>query len=193
MTKICPSCGEIIDADSKFCDNCGIEIKDEQTSTEEKSFIEKNKIPLIIIGITAVIVFLVVIISSSSSTGVLFPLESNETQRVEVDGVYFNIPADYKYDPTSIDFNVEGMVFSVSKQWTYTTESISIMVMSSSVPLDDYTSVLSANGGAPTTMYGQDGYLVEEVNNYYFVFEQNDKICIILVTSPYIFDEISLG
>ena len=194
MTKICPYCGETIDADSRFCDNCGEEIIDKTNqTTENKSFIEKNKIPLIIIGITALIVFTVVFITSSGSTGVLFPLESNETQQVEVDGVYFNIPADYMLDPSSVDFSVEGMVFSASKQWKFNLEGITIMIMSSSVPLTDYGDILAANGGTPTTMYGHEGYLIEEINCYSFVFEENGKICLISVTSPYIFNEISLA
>lgn len=194
MTKICPHCGESVDADSEFCDNCGEKIKNEPNkTTENETFLKKNKIPLIIIGITAIIVLLVVFISSYNSTGVLFPLESNETQSVEVGGVYFNIPADYMLDPSSINFNLEGMVFTASKHWKFTTEEIVIMVMSTGRTLDDYTSVLSANGGAPTSMYGHNGYLVEDVNSYSFVFENNGKVCLIFVTSPYIFNEISLG
>ena len=194
MKEYCYNCGEKIDEDSKFCHNCGEDFNDDTDEiTTEESFIKRNKLPLLILGVTALIVLILVIMSAMSSTGPVFPLESDATQRVDVGGHFFTIPLEYMLDPTSMDIHYENMVMTASKTWGYSNENIGIMVLTPSLALDDYSQILAANGGVPTTMYGRNGYMTEDIGIYSFAYEENHRIYIISVSSPYIFNEIEVN
>ena len=191
MTKNCPNCGEKIERDSKFCDNCGTNVENIPVNTEE-SFKEKNKIPLIIIGAAAIIVILFLIISPSAiPNGALFELEGDPTQSVDVDGSFLRIPDEFWIDPSSIDISAEQAVLSTSKSWTHEEEYIGLMVMRvPASPNMDYSAALGANGGVQKNMYGYDGYLVEDDYGYSFSFVKDNRLCVLMVSSYYLFDKI---
>ena len=194
MTMIkCPKCGEEIEKDSKFCDNCGANIEN-ALNNAEKSFIEENKVPLIIIGAAALLVILFLAISPSTiPNGPLFQLEGEPTQGVDVDGIFLKIPNEFVLDPTSIKFDPSGGTLSSSKAWSHETEHIGLMVIRTpSYPNIDYSQALGANGGVQKNMYGYDGYYVEDDSGYSFAFMKDNKICVIMVSSYYLFDKITV-
>lgn len=196
MTKNCPNCGEIIEKDSVFCDNCGANVENVPINPE-LPFTEKNKLPLIFIGIAAVIVLLFLAISPSAiPNGAVFNLEGEPAQNVDVDGIYLRIPNEFTFDPSSININADNGIMSSTEGWSHEREYIGLMVMR--LPYNqyniDYSQILGANGGVQKNLYGYDGYYIEleDENGYAFSFIKNDKICVILVSSYYLFDKIQV-
>jgi predicted nucleic acid-binding Zn ribbon protein len=194
MTKNCPNCGKKIEEDSRFCDKCGTEIKNTSIITGNESFTQKNKIPLIIIGATAVLVILFLIISPSAiPNGHIFELEGEPTQSVDVDGIFLRIPKEFRLDPSSFDIRAENAVLSSTESWVHETEHIGLMVMRvPASPNMDYSSVLGAGGGVPKNMYGYDGYYIEDDYGYSFAFAKDNRLCVIMVSSYYLFDKITI-
>lgn len=194
MTKYCPNCNQEIDKDSKFCDECGADVENVPITDNPQSFTEKNKIPLIIVGATALIVILFLVVSPSAlSNGSVFHLEGEPTQSVNVDGVFIKIPQEFRLDPSSIDFSYDRPVMSSSQQWSHETERIALMVMRISVPGVNYKEAAGINGGVQKNMYGYDGYYIEhEEGQYSFVFAKDNKVCVIMTSSPYLFDKIKI-
>lgn len=194
MTKICPDCKEKNEAESVYCIKCGKNIERVPVINIEEPFVEKNKLPLIIIGTTALLVMLFLAISPSEiSNGQVFHLEGEPTQSADVDGVFIKIPQAFIIDPTSIDFDYQNFVMSSSKQWSHENEHIALMVMRSSYPNVDVNQAIGANGGEQRNMYGYNGYYIEHESGYSFAFVKDNKICVIMVSSPYLFDKITIG
>lgn len=192
MTKNCPRCGETNDEDAKFCDNCGTSIETIELEINE-TFIEKNKIPLIIIGTTALLVGLFLIISPSEiPNSTVFNLEGEPTKRVDVDGIFIKIPEEFTFDPKSLDLDYKNYVMSSSKGWSHETEHIGSGVMRIFALNANPNEAIGANGGVQKNMYGYNGYYIEHEDGYSFTFTKDNKICIIMVSSPYLFDKISI-
>lgn len=194
MVKYCSECGNENDDESKYCNVCGtaLDSLDKSEIIENETFFNHNKIPITIISVTAIIVILMLIIfPSAMSSDAIFELESGDTQSVQVGNVYFDIPVEYVSDPRGIDYKYENSVLSYSQLWKFNTESIGIMVFDGG-PFSDASSAIDANGGVLKTMYGYEGYYAEEEGLYSFAFEKDNKLVAISVSSPYIFDEITV-
>lgn len=192
MRKNCPQCKEIIDEDAKFCDNCGTPIETTELNSNA-TFLEKNKIPLIIIGTTALLVVLFLIISPSEiSNKPVFHLEGEPTKSESVDGIYIKIPKEFTFDPKGNDIKYANYVMTTSKGWSHENEYIGLGVMRITTSNANYNEAIGASGGVQKNMYGYNGYYIEYENWYSFTFTKDNKICIIMVSSPYLFDKISI-
>ena len=79
-----------------------------------------------------------------------------------------------------------------SKGWSHETEYIGLGVMRITAPNANPNEAIGANGGVQKNMYGYTGYYIELENWYSFTFTKDNKICTIMVSSPYLFDKISI-
>ena len=194
MTKICPDCKEQNEAESEYCIKCGANIENVPITEIKESFIEKNKVPLIIIGATALLVILFLLVSPSEiNNGPVFQLEGEPTQSVDVDGIFIKIPQEFRIDPRGINFDYQNFVMSSSKEWSHDNERIALMVMRSTHPNVNANQAIGANGGEQRNMYGYNGYYIEhDLNSYSFTFAKDNKICVIMISSPYLFDKITV-
>ncbi len=185
--NFCPNCGKKLTSGEEFCNECGININ----NPEPKSFIENNKIPLLIIGVVGIIVLTLLIAVSIPHTSESYDYDVG-TQTVEVDNIDFKIPGDYVLIPSSIDYDYENFVSSYSHTYTNGDENISIGTVSSTMSGLSAQENVDSLGGVPKTMYGYDGYYNELSDGYAFIFAINNKVCIISASSPYVLDEIEV-
>lgn len=103
----------------------------------------------------------------------------------------FQLPSDFKLDPSSEYVeNDEGIITS-SKMWTDGKEYIGIVVMHSGYRVD-LDAAAANSGGVKKTLMGYEGYYLEYKSTYSFTFPLNGKLCIIVVSNPYLFDEINV-
>ena len=178
-------------SESTYCTNCGTNIEDIPITEKEETFLEKNKLPLIIIGATALFVILFLAISPSAiSNEAIFHIEGEPSQTVDVDGIFIKIPQEFRLSPESIDISYQNSVMSSSKGWKHETEFISLAVMRINAPNVNYNEAAGIYGGEHRNMCGHDGYYIENENGYSFIFTKDNKVCVIMVTSPYLFDKI---
>lgn len=175
MGYFCRNCGQKVDESKKFCPNCG-----EKVVIPPKTFMEKYKIPLIII-----IVLLIVLISFFA----LMP----KMQTVSVDNVKFEIPADYENDPSRTDISYDGNVKSSAMGWSNSDSYIEIGITRTPGESINSKEVAAKVGGSPTKMFGYDGYYQKyDDESYSFVFGMNDKVCMIYVSNHDAFDDIKV-
>ena len=154
---------------------------DSKTYTDTPS-LNLNYIPIILIIIILI-------------AGGLFILTNTQshTQTVEVDGVSFEIPDDYKSEPLRDEVSYDENVKSTSKAWSNEKCYIEIGVVRT--PGEGFNSQLAASqiGGSPTKMYNHTGYYLEYPNEgYAFVFGMKDKVCMVYVSNYTAFDDIHL-
>ncbi len=186
----CINCGAEVTSSENFCENCGTDINSPKIKTEEKSFIEKYKFP-IIIAIIAVILLLAGSIIVSIINEQSEPVELPPT-KVTVGAEFFEIPGMFALNAGPLDIDTQDGVSSFSQTFTHDYDSISIAVMSSMYDVD-LESVAASEGGVRKTLMGYDGYYKEvDVSDYSFTFVLDNKLCVIETTSPYLFDEIKV-
>ncbi len=180
----CPECGRELDKSEKYCEHCGAKLNIlNNPPKDNKNFISKYKIPLIIILLASTIILSLVIFSS------LYTEPSPNIQVVDVES--FQLPSDFKLDPSSEYVeNDEGIITS-SKMWTDGKEYIGIVVMHSGYRVD-LDAAAANSGGVKKTLMGYEGYYLEYKSTYSFSFPLNGKLCIIVVSNPYLFDEIKV-
>lgn len=180
MDSYCRQCGAKLKEDDKFCPNCGLDVPD--LSKTEKSFIVKNKIPLIIA--------VIVIIGIAVLATVFF---ANSTQIVKVDNVEFEIPNDYVQDPSRTDVNYDGNVKSSAMGWSNDKNYIEIGVARTPGAGIDSDEVARSLGGSPTKMLGHSGYYQKyDEGGYSFIFGMKDKVCMVYVSNYDAFDDVKV-
>lgn len=175
MEKYCRNCGEKLKENDIYCPNCG-----EKSITPKKSFLEKYKIPLIIIAVIAII---------SISLVLFIP----QTQVVTVDDVEFEIPADYVNEPSRTDVSYDGNIKSTAMGWSNGNTYIEIGITRTPGSGINSQKVAEMVGGSPTKMLGYFGYYQKYDNeSYSFVFGLKDRVCMIYVTDYEAFDDIKV-
>ena len=182
----CPNCGQPVDHEEGFCQNCGTNLISQQP-TEHVSFLEKYKIPIIIIAILAIIGILIIGTLSLTQTG---PVDVG-TKTVSVGAHEFEIPGDCIVDPSTIDVDYNGYsaIFSQGYSNSYG-ELIHISVMT--IPYNvDGESVAASQGGIHKNMMGVDGYYSEDEGIYTFAFVDGIYLNVVSVSSQYLLDEIT--
>ena len=188
--NFCPNCGNELAEDEEFCGECGENIKNPQTAdSSKKSFIEENKIPVAIVAVVAIVVLSLLLTTAIPNGGESHNYDVG-TQNVEVDTVNFKIPGDYRLIPASIDYDYKNNVMTYQHTYANGKENITIMIFDSNIV--DANEVNDMTGGVKKTMYGYDGYYQEFEDGYAFNFVTGNKLCVILVSSPYIFDQIEV-
>lgn len=177
--KICPNCGENNEKGASFCENCGNTLN---ATVKNESFIEKYKLPLIIL---LVIVIVAIAIPMTS----LIIDQSIGSQEVTVEGCNFKIPANFIYNSTASEkFVVDNYVH---KDWNRSGESIEIGVLSDGN--GGYDDILPTLGGYKETKYGINGYHNHfENGEEAFTYTDGDKMIMIAVSNPELFDKIEV-
>nr|WP_295001611.1 zinc ribbon domain-containing protein [uncultured Methanobrevibacter sp.] len=191
--NFCPNCGRELTEEEEFCQDCGTDINNPQIATpepQEKSFFEKNKIPIIIIGVVAVVVLFLLLMASMPQESESYNYDFG-TQTVNVDGVSFVIPGNYRLNPSSIDYDYNNYVMSYVQEYTNGEDTITIGILDSSYDVDAQA-VNDETGGVKKTMYGYEGYYNELSDGYSFNFAVGNKLCMLGVSSPYVFDQIDV-
>ena len=189
----CPKCGESLEDSVNFCENCGASLNVSQTTTQKESIFEQYKIPIIIIA-TATIIMLICVITFSMTAHNDDSTEIDYgTQTVTVGNVKFEIPANYHLVPSSIDYEYENYVTSYMQTYSNGRDTITLASMYSSGANVDASSVLDqTGGGVPKTMMGRSGYYYETSDGYGFFTGIGNKLVMVGVSSPYMFDEINI-
>lgn len=180
----CPECGRKLDKSKQHCEHCGAKLNIlNNQSKDHENFISKYKIPLIIIIFASIIILSLFIISS------LYTEPSPNIQVVEVET--FQLPSDFKLDPSSRHMENDNGVITSSKMWTDGKDYIGIIVIHSGYRVD--LDAAAANiGGVKKTLMGYEGYYLENNTIYSFAFPLNGKLCIIAVSNPQLFNEIKV-
>lgn len=192
--NFCPNCGRQLTEEEEFCQDCGTDINNPQVATpepQEKSFFEENKIPIIIVGVVAVVVLFLLLMASMPQESESYDYDFG-TQTVDVGGVDFSIPGNFRLDPGSIDYDYENGLSTYSQQYISGDERISLTVMYSPGVYVDASAVNDQSGGIKKTMYGYDGYYNELTDGYMFSFAIDNKLCMVTTSSPYIHDQIDV-
>ena len=158
----CPNCGSEIKHDEEYCQNCGTNLISEQP-TPYVSIIEKYKFPIILLATLIILVVIVV------GTIMLMPHGSVDvgTQTITVGTTRFEIPGDYRLDPSSIDIETYGYSVSTTEVYSNGDESIGICIMTIPYGVDGET-IASANGGSYKNLMGKNGYYNEFEEGYSF-------------------------
>ena len=191
----CKNCGAELKKDMKFCTECGNPTyattgshpESGTTAKDAKSenFISKNKNMLIVVLLVAAVL---IVVSALALTGTA---PEAEPQNVEVGSTNFIIPGDYQIDPSSIDVDYKYASAIFAKGWV-NDNGDTIYIGTMTVPYNvDAQSVISAEGGSHKSMMGYDGYYSEDEGLYNFAFETGGYICVVTVSNPDTFDEIT--
>lgn len=191
--KYCENCGANIEDSENFCENCGTSLNAPKT-VEAENLLKKYKIPIIIIITVAIVVFACVIALSMTAHNDNSHYSPNYgTQTVSVGNVQFEIPGDYRLEPTSIDYGYESYVSSYEQSYTNGEEEITLAVLYSPGSSVDANSIVQqTGGGVPKTMMGHDGYYGEFSDGYAFYFGIGNKVCMVAVSSPYVLDQVNV-
>lgn len=191
--EFCPNCGESIAESENFCENCGLNLNTPQT-VEKENLLDKYKIPIIIIVTAAIVVFTCVIALSMTAHNDSSSYNPDYgTQTVNVGNVQFEIPGDYRLEPTTIDYGYENYVSSYQQSYTNGEEEITLAVLYSPGSNVDANSIVQqTGGGVPKTIMGHDGYYGEFEDGYAFYFGIGNKVCMVAVSSPYVLDQINV-
>jgi hypothetical protein len=175
MEKYCRNCGVKLKENDVYCPNCG-----EKAITPDYSFLEKYKIPLIII-----LVIIIILIS--------FVMLTPQTQIVEVDNVEFEIPADYESEPLRTDVSYDGNVKSTAMGWSNDESYIEIGVSRTPGAGINSEEVAANVGGSPTKLLDHSGYYQKfDDESYVFVFGMKDKVCMVYVSDYEAFNDIKV-
>lgn len=192
-SNTCPNCGESIENSVNFCENCGTDLNAPQTETKKESVLEQYKIPIIIITTVAIIMLICVITFSMTAHNDSSSDIDYGTQTVNVGNIKFEIPGNYRLVPTSIDYDYQNFVSSYTQSYSDGHETITVGAMYSPGANVDASSVLDqTGGGVPKTMMGRTGYYYETSDGYAFFTGIGNKIVVVVVSSPYLFDEIKI-
>lgn len=193
--KFCENCGNELAQNEAFCSQCGANIHDPKPARnpepQQKSFIEENKLPIAIVGIVAIAVLVLLLAVAIPTEDDYYDYDVG-TQTVEVGGIQFEIPGDYRLVPMSIDYGYENYVSSYSQTYANYDENITITVMYSPGVDVDANEVNDQTGGVKKELCGYTGYYNELSDGYLFSFGKGNKLCMILVSSPYVFDGIKV-
>lgn len=175
MTDYCSKCGEKLKEDAVFCANCG-----EKVSGRHNKFLNKHVL-------LAILIFIIVAAFLSAT------LFLNQTQKVKVDNVEFEIPADYVKEPLRTDVSYDGNVKSSAMGWSNDDSYIELGVTRTPGAGIDSQKVAADLGGTPAKMYGHTGYYLEYENEgYAFVFAIRDEVCMVYVSDYDVFDDINV-
>ena len=177
MMKYCPNCGEKVTLDEIFCRNCGIRLK---TPKKPTGFMEKYKIPVIILIAVAVIAVV--------AAGAISLISEPQMQEIKVNTIDFMIPQGFEHDSEmDIDENDDGIRY-VSKFWQSDEDFIQIDVMyASSVDAGEIAQEL---GGKKQTMIGHEGYYNEFSDAYSFSFVEDNKLVTVYTSTYNLLEEI---
>jgi len=179
--NFCPGCGRKLDQGEDYCSECGTPTND----TKNESFIKKNQ--KVIVAAVMVVVILIVV----SLVAMIGTTPEAEPQNVEVGSTNFIIPGDYQIDPSSIDVDYKYQSATFAKGWV-NSNGDTIYIGTLTVPYGvDAQDVLSSEGGSHKSMMGYDGYYTEEDGFYNFAFETGGYICVVTVSNPQTFDNIT--
>lgn len=181
VIKYCPNCGDRLSAGENFCKSCGVKIKE----PEKESFLEKYKIPIIILAVIAVIA-----VVAFGAVSILGP--GSGPQEIQVDSFSFNIPGDYAhYEDLDENENDEG-IKTVSQFWGNGDDYVQIDVMYSTDQYVDAKKIARDMGGDKVNMLGYNGYYNELSDSYSFSFVKNNKLVTIYTNNMDVFDHIEV-
>ena len=184
--NICPNCGESIENIINFCESCGTKINTAPVVEKKENFLEKYKIPIIIIA-TVVIVAIIISVTLSLTAE---PKDVG-TYAITVGTNTFEIPGDYRIDPSSIDVDYTGYNAVFSQGYSNGEEIIYIAVMNIPYGVDGQQ-VIASQGGVQKNMMGVNGYYSEDGNGYFsFAFVDGAYLNVVTVSSPYVLDGIT--
>lgn len=180
----CPNCGAEIEGDVNFCDECGSNLNSPNV-IKKTNFLDKYKIPVIIIA--TIVVVAVIIVTAISLT----PVEHEVgTQIITVGTNRFAIPGDFRITPSSIDVDFTGYNAVFSQGYSNGEDAIYISVMNIP-PMVDGDEVVASQGGVYKSLMGVNGYYVENETYYSFAFVDGAYLNVVSVSSPYLLDEMN--
>ena len=175
MEEHCQKCGAKLKENGQFCPNCG-----EKAPSPKKKFSSKHVIILVVI---------VAVIAVAAAA----LLMGNQTQIVNVDGVQFEIPADYINDPDRTEVSYDGNVKSTAMGWRNDKNYIEIGITRTPGEGINSKEVAANVGGSPTQMLGYSGYYQKyDEESYSFVFGMKDKVCMVYVSNHDAFDDVKV-
>ena len=176
MDRHCEKCGAKLKENAKFCKNCGAEVPQAK----------RNYSKIIAALILAAVVIIIVVASTSM-------LLTPQSQTVTVDNVQFEIPLDYKNDPSRTEISYDGNVKSSAMGWSNDKHYIEIGVTRTPGNGINSREVASTLGGTPTKMFGYDGYYQKyDEKSYSFIFGIKDEVCMIYVSDYDAFDDVKV-
>lgn len=175
--KFCQNCGSEIENSLNFCENCGTSI-----NNVPKMKISKKQITIILLAIV-IIVAIIASVALFSNFG---------KQIVEIEGMKYSIPADFKYDASKYNKETYEGITTVQKYWYKDNNYIEFNVMYSDSSNYDPQSRLEEIGDIHTSYMGKEGYYNELSNSYAFTFVENNRAYITFTTDPNLFKEIEV-
>lgn len=176
MDRYCDECGVKLKENAQFCQKCGAEV------SKPKRDFKKIAVALAL----AIILIAVILVSASF---ILTP----QSQVVTVDNVQFEIPADYKNDPSRTEISYDENIKSSAMGWSNDKHYIEIGVTRTPGNGINSKEVAASLGGTPTKMFGYDGYYQKYgEKSYSFIFGLKDEVCMIYVSDYDAFDDVKV-
>ena len=173
MENYCRNCGKKLEKSAKVCPYCGKPIP-KRTVFNVKS-------------VTFLAIVAIIIIALS------FMFVHPSTQTVKVDNVEFELPNNYKNEPSRTEVSTDENVKSSAMGWSNDKHYIEIGVtrpIGSGINGDE---IAASIGGTPTKMYGYTGYFLEyDDGGRAFVFGMKDKVCMIYVSDYDAFGDVKV-
>lgn len=181
-TKTCPKCGEKISDNENFCESCGAGLNAPQV-VENESFIEKYKLPIMIVLFAFIIVALIPVSNYVIN-------EAAGSQAVTVDSYVFKIPDNFNETTNNkiIDPDSPG----TSKRWINGNEYIEIWIMPPKYA-GSAENIISSVGGGMQNRYGYTGYHNEFTDGgEAFSYTRENRVFTIFVSDERLFDKIEV-
>ncbi|WP_407374391.1 zinc ribbon domain-containing protein [Methanobrevibacter sp.] len=181
IKRKCPNCGATVEGAVNFCDECGCDMNS-PVKTEKTNYLEKYRIPILIVAIIAIIIVTFAAASFFSDIAV-------GSKNIEIDKFRFSIPANFNQTSESIGEEDYG---GTSQFYRNGDETIQFWIQDVESTARG-NSIMSDLGGERVDRYGHTGYFQKFTDGtYVYSFVDGNKICHIFASHDYLYDKIEL-